>query len=55
VARHVRLGGAIVTVSAAEPIPPGIAGQLGERGIMVGRARPDAVLSFLDGWRRGIA
>jgi 3-oxoacyl-[acyl-carrier protein] reductase len=53
-ARHVRPGGAIVTVSAAEPIPPGIAGQLGERGITLGRARPDAVLSFLDGWRRAL-
>jgi hypothetical protein len=54
-ARHVRPRGAIVTSSAAERIPPGIAEQLAERGITIGRAPPDAVLSFLDGWRRAIA
>jgi hypothetical protein len=54
-ARHVRPRGAIVTASAAEPIPPGIAGQWRARGVTVGRARPDAVLAFLDGWRRAIA
>ena len=53
-ARHVRPRGAIVSISAAERIPPGIAGQLRERGITVGRAPRDAVLSFLDGWRRTI-
>ena len=51
-ARHVRPRGAIVSTSAAERIPPGIARQLRERGITVGRAPPEAVLSFLDVWRR---
>lgn len=51
-ARHVRSGGAIVSVSAAESVTPGVAQQLHERGITVGRAPPRAVLSFLDDWRR---
>jgi 3-oxoacyl-[acyl-carrier protein] reductase len=51
-ARHVRPGGAIVSTSAAGRIPPGVARQLGERGITVGRARPEAVLALLDEWRR---
>ena len=51
-ARHVREGGAIVSVSAAERVAPGIARQLRERGITVGRAPPRALLSFLDTWRR---
>ena len=40
-ARHVRRGGAIVSVSAAERVAPGVARQLRERGITVGRAPPD--------------
>jgi 3-oxoacyl-[acyl-carrier protein] reductase len=52
-ARHVRARGAIVTTSTAEPIPPDISRELRERGITVGRAPPQAVLSFLDEWRRG--
>lgn len=51
-ARHVRRGGAIVSISAVEQMTPGVAGQLRERGITVGRASPEAVLSTLDGWRR---
>jgi 3-oxoacyl-[acyl-carrier protein] reductase len=51
-ARHVRERGAIVSVSAAESMTPGVARQLRERGITVGRAPPGAVLSFLDNWRR---
>jgi 3-oxoacyl-[acyl-carrier protein] reductase len=50
-ARHLRADGVIVTVSAAERMPPGVARQLRERGITVGRGPPGAVLSFLDRWR----
>src|SRR5262245_36282562 len=50
-ARHVRENGAIVTVSAAEQIAPGVAQQFRRRGITVGRAPPEALLSFLDTWR----
>jgi short subunit dehydrogenase len=52
-ARHVRRGGVIVTVSAADGLVPSVARQLRERGITVGRTPPDGVLPFLDGWRRG--
>jgi 3-oxoacyl-[acyl-carrier protein] reductase len=51
-ARHVRPRGAIVSTATAERIPPGIGRQLRERGITVGTAPPEAVLAFLDGWRR---
>jgi short chain dehydrogenase len=51
-ARYVRRSGAVVSTSATEPTPPEIALQLHERGITFGRAPPEAVLSFLDGWRR---
>ena len=51
-ARHVRPRGAIVSTSTPERIPPEIARQLRERGITVGRAPPQAVLSFLEAWRR---
>jgi short-subunit dehydrogenase len=51
-ARHIRQGGAIVSICAPERITPGVARQLCERGIMVGRGPPEAVLSFLDTWRR---
>jgi short chain dehydrogenase len=51
-ARHVRPRGAIVSVPAAEPVTPEIARQLHERGISVGRAPPEDVVTFLDGWRR---
>jgi 3-oxoacyl-[acyl-carrier protein] reductase len=50
--RHVRPSGAIVIASATERIPTGIARQLCERGITVGRAPPEGVVSFLDRWRR---
>ena len=51
-AQHVREAGAIVSVTPAERISPGIARLVRERGITVGRAPPGAVLSFLDTWRR---
>jgi 3-oxoacyl-[acyl-carrier protein] reductase len=51
-AAHVRASGAIVSTSAAEAITPEIARQLRERAITVDSAPPEAVLSFLDGWRR---
>jgi 3-oxoacyl-[acyl-carrier protein] reductase len=51
-ARHIRSRGAIVSVAVADPLPPGVARQLHERGISVGRAHPEDVLSFLDSWRR---
>ena len=51
-ARHVRSRGAIVSVSATDPLAPGVARQLHERGISVGRAPAGDVLSFLDSWRR---
>jgi short-subunit dehydrogenase len=51
-ARHVRRRGAIVSVSAADRMTHGAARQLRERGISVGTARPEEVLSFLDRWRR---
>ena len=51
-ALHVREGGAIVSVSAADGMTPAVARQSRERGITIGRAPPGAVLPFLDEWRR---
>jgi 3-oxoacyl-[acyl-carrier protein] reductase len=51
-ARHISDGGALVSVSAAERMTPGVARRLRERGITVGRVPPAAVLTFLDQWRR---
>jgi 3-oxoacyl-[acyl-carrier protein] reductase len=51
-ARSVRPRGAIVSVSGAERVTPGVARRLRERGITVGSAAPGAVLLFLDEWRR---
>ena len=51
-ARHVRPRGAIVSISAAERVTPGVARQLRERGISVGSAPPEDLLSFLDRWRQ---
>jgi len=51
-ARQVRQGGAMVSDSAADPVPPGVARQLRERRISVGRGPPEEVLAFLDRWRR---
>jgi NAD(P)-dependent dehydrogenase (short-subunit alcohol dehydrogenase family) len=55
-ARHVRRGGAIVSVGPADPVTPEIAQRVRERGIEVGRAPPDEVLAVLDRWRsqRGV-
>lgn len=51
-ARHVRSRGAIVSVPAADRVTAGVARQLHERGISVGRAPPEDVVPFLDWWRR---
>ena len=53
-ARHVRSRGAIVSTSATGHITPGVARQLRDREISVGRAPPGDVLPFLDRWRRHI-
>jgi 3-oxoacyl-[acyl-carrier protein] reductase len=50
-ARHLRRGGAIVSVSTAATIAPGVAQRLREREIAVVTAPPEAVLSSLDAWR----
>ena len=51
-ARHVHSRGAIVSTLATGHVRPGVARQLHERGISVGRAPPEDVVSFLDRWRR---
>ena len=51
-ARHVRSRGTIVSTLATDRFTPAVARQLHERGITVGRAPPEDVLSFLDSWRR---
>jgi short-subunit dehydrogenase len=51
-ARHLRERGAIVSVDAAESIAPVLGRRLRERDITVGRAPPEQILSFLEGWRR---
>jgi 3-oxoacyl-[acyl-carrier protein] reductase len=50
-ANHVRAGGAVVTASAADRVTHPIVGQMRERGIGVGRAPPEEILTFLDRWR----
>jgi NAD(P)-dependent dehydrogenase (short-subunit alcohol dehydrogenase family) len=49
---HVRRGGLIVTVPAADRVAPAVATRLRERGVAVGRAPPDELFAYLDGWRR---
>jgi NAD(P)-dependent dehydrogenase (short-subunit alcohol dehydrogenase family) len=51
-ARHVCGCGAIVSVGGTDRVTPGLARQLRERGISVGRAPPEEVIAFLDRWRR---
>jgi NAD(P)-dependent dehydrogenase (short-subunit alcohol dehydrogenase family) len=51
-ARHVRRPGAIVSAAPAECVTPVVARELRERGISVGRAPPEDVLSHLDTWWR---
>ena len=51
-AQHIRARGAIVSVGAADRVPPEIARQLLARGISVDRAPPEAVRMLLDAWRR---
>ena len=48
--KHLRAGGVIVIVSAADRVADPITCQLRERGIDVGRAPPQEVLAFLDRW-----
>jgi 3-oxoacyl-[acyl-carrier protein] reductase len=50
--RNIRRRGALVTTTAAEPVPPRVVRKLRDRDITVGRARPEGLLSFLDRWRR---
>ena len=51
-ARHVRSRGVIVSLPDADRVTAAIALRLLDRGISVGRAPPDEVVSFLDSWRR---
>jgi succinyl-CoA synthetase alpha subunit len=51
-ARHIRPRGAVVCISAAAGVTPGVARQLRERGITVGRAPADGLIAFLDRWRQ---
>jgi hypothetical protein len=53
-ARSVRRHGALVSTTAAEPVPPGIVSHLRRRGITIGQVPLDGVLPFLDGWRQGV-
>jgi hypothetical protein len=53
-ARHLRRGGAIVSVAPAPRVTPGAARQLDERDIIVGRTDPEGALSFLDRWRQRV-
>jgi short-subunit dehydrogenase involved in D-alanine esterification of teichoic acids len=50
-ARHLRQHGAIVITLAADPVTPAVARRLRERGISIGTAPPEAVLTFLERWR----
>jgi 3-oxoacyl-[acyl-carrier protein] reductase len=52
---HLRAGGAVVSVSGTDGIPPEAALRLRERGIVIGSAPPGAMLAFLDVWRRRLA
>ena len=51
-ARYVRPRGAVVSMSAAARVPPGIARQLRDRGVTVGRAPADGLIACLDRWRQ---
>jgi NAD(P)-dependent dehydrogenase (short-subunit alcohol dehydrogenase family) len=51
-ARCVRRPGSIVVTSAPDLIPPAVAAQLRERGIAIERVPSQAVLDYLDNWRR---
>ena len=51
-ARQLRGGGAIISTAAADRVAPGVARQLRERGISIGRAPPEEVVPFLDSWRK---
>lgn len=50
--RHIRQRGALVSTSAAEPVPPHVVVELERHGITVGMVAEEAVLEFLDGWRQ---
>lgn len=49
-ARHLRDEGVVVSVLGADAIPPGVERRLRARGITVGRAPPETMLSFLGTW-----
>lgn len=53
-ARHVRRGGAIVSVPPALGVTPEATRQLDERDITVGRADPEGALCLLDTWRQQV-
>lgn len=53
-AAHLRGGGVIVRVCAADGLATGVVRRLRERAITAGRAPPEKVLSFLDRWRQTI-
>jgi hypothetical protein len=53
-ARHVGRRGAIVSVAPADGVTSGVARQLAERDIRVGRTAPADLLSFLDRWRQEV-
>jgi NAD(P)-dependent dehydrogenase (short-subunit alcohol dehydrogenase family) len=50
-ARHVRRQGAVLSVTPARRVTPGVARELVDRDISVGGTAPEGVLSFLDRWR----
>jgi NAD(P)-dependent dehydrogenase (short-subunit alcohol dehydrogenase family) len=49
-----RRGGLIVSVDPADRVTPGVAHHLRERGIGVGSAAPEGVLTFLDKWQQHV-
>jgi NAD(P)-dependent dehydrogenase (short-subunit alcohol dehydrogenase family) len=51
-AEHVRPRGAIVSVDDGDRLTPAVERQLRDREITFGRAPPEDMLAFLDGWRR---
>ena len=51
-ALNVRQRGAVVSTTAAQPIPPPVASRLRDRDISVGRVPQEGVLAFLEEWRQ---
>jgi 3-oxoacyl-[acyl-carrier protein] reductase len=54
-ARSMHPGGVIVSVAGGEAIAPAVARQLRARGIASGTVLPEAVVPWLDAWRRNAA